>query len=554
MADIKLDFVGPGARLALAAAKRIEGIADGAVPAIDSARDEAVEAVQTEGAAQIAQATTQRELAETAAETSAANAEAAKNGLTPGPRPLEVVAGIYGIVGTVRFVSTYLGPLVRLRRSSDNVERDFYPLAGSDWVDTAEITTWLAGSTASIKTFYDQRGSKNWTQTSNATQPTLTISGTFAWATFTVQQNFQPTAAWGPYTRYKDAVSYSVLAKVDAAITTGRPLFWFSQGTSGTSRRVALEIDSDLTVRGNSTTHDNFTGGYLTPKSDPLTLNTWFRALHRTNFRGGSNAVMTNGADKSIVMNEVVKTPDTSSLSVRINNTNPSGLPISLVGFVAWDRQLTNDEAAYVDREMAKYAPGYVAPTVPSLIRLFGDSRFQEPQIADPNQRIQKVLADSFDPYRRVRNHAVAGTTTAAALAALKAQTIDPTDVVLVQTTINDDVEDTTANHALYISQYQEMYDYMPTGKRIGFNTVIPQQSAVTGTSKNDNITAFNNLLRATFPNNVIELAQAMSTYGGNTTGAPPAAISHDDLHPNALGVSAVVAPMQKAFIVGKGW
>lgn len=67
MADIKLDFVGPGARLALTAAKRIEGIAEGAVPAIDAARDEAVDVVQTEGAAQVAQVTEQRELAEAAA-------------------------------------------------------------------------------------------------------------------------------------------------------------------------------------------------------------------------------------------------------------------------------------------------------------------------------------------------------------------------------------------------------------------------------------------------------------------------------------------------------
>ncbi|MYL99565.1 hypothetical protein GR702_17525 [Novosphingobium sp. FGD1] len=524
------------------------------MPAIDEARDEAVAAVQTEGASQVAQATAQRELAEAAAALSEENADAAKNALTSGPRPLELVQGIYGIVGTVRFVSTYLGPLVRLRRSSDNTERDFGPAAGGDWVDTAEITAWLAGATASVKTFYDQRGFKHWTQTSNATQPALTISGTFAWATFTAQQNFQPTAAWGGFARYKDAVSYSLLAKVDAAFTTGRPIVWFSQGTAGTARRVALEIDSDLRVRGNSTTHDNFTGGYLTPQSDPLILNTWFRVLHRTNFRGGANSVIANGLEKSIVMNEVVKTPDTSSLSVRFNNTNPSGLPISIAGFVAWDRQLTNDEATFADAELAKYAPGYVAPTVPPLIWLFGDSRFQETQIPDPNQRIQKVLADSFNPYRRVQNQAVAGTVITSARDALLSRTIGASEVVLVQSGINTDLEDTDANHSAYISQFQEMYDYMPAGKRIGFNTVVPQQSAVTGTSRNTNITAFNNLLRAAFPNNTIELAQAMSTYGGNTTGAPPAAISNDDLHPNALGVSAVVAPTQKAFIESKGW
>lgn len=553
MADIRLEFVGPGARLALAAARRIEGIADGAVPAIDEARDEAVAAVQTEGASQVAQATTQRELAEAAAATSEENADAAKNGLSPGPRPLELVEGIYGVVGTVRFVSTYLGPLVRLRRSSDNSERDFGPAAGGDWVDTAAITAWLAGGTASVKTLYDQRGVKHWTQNTATMQPTLTISGTFAWATFAPTHNFQVQAGWGAYTRFKDAVSYSILAKADSAPSSNRPLIWFSQGGSA-SRRVAFEMDEAVRVRGNSTTHDNFSGGYLTPQSDLLGVNVWFRSLHRTNFRGGLNSVMTNGVDRSVVMAEVVKTPDTSSSAVRINNSGTSGLPVSLVGLVAWDRNLNDAEAAYVDGEMAKYSPAYSAPVQPPMIRLFGDSRFQQTQLADPTKRIQRLLSDSYTPYRRVRNQAVSGSVIASARDALLGTVVEPLEPVLVQTGINTDLETTDANHSLYISQLQQMYDYMPDGKRIGFNTVVPQGSATTGTSENALITAFNNLMRAAFPNNIIELAQAMSTYGGNATGAPPASILRDDLHPNELGVAAVVTPTQKAFLDAKGW
>lgn len=475
-------------------------------------------------------------------------------GVSPGPRPLETIPGIYGIVGTVRFVSTYLGPLVRLRRSSDNAERDFYPLAGSDWVDTAAITTWLAGSTASIKTFYDQRGSKHWTQTSNATQPTLTISGTFAWATFSVSQNFQPTAGWARYTRYKDAVSYAVLAKLDGTHSGERIFTWFSQGTSGTTRRVALQIGAGRELRGNSTTHDDMSGGYYTPTAKVLDVGMWFRAVHRTNFRGGLNSLMADGNNVSSVMAEVVKTADTDSLSVRINNSGSNGLPISLVGFVAWDRQLTDAETSYVDEQISKYAPGYAPPVIPALIRLFGDSRFQQTQIADPNQRIQKFLSEGFATYRRVRNQAASGSVVSSARDVLKATTLAADDVVIVQSGINTDLQETTANHSLYISQFQEMYDYMPAGKRIAFCTVVPRSHHVTGTPQNANVTAFNNLLRAAFPNNIIELAQAMSTYDGNTTGAPPYTITPDSLHPNALGVSAVVGPTVRNFIVEKGW
>lgn len=53
--------------------------------------------------------------------------------------------------------SDYNGPLVRLRRDSDNTEQDF-GWGDNDIVDVAAIDAWRAGSNVYIHTWYDQSG------------------------------------------------------------------------------------------------------------------------------------------------------------------------------------------------------------------------------------------------------------------------------------------------------------------------------------------------------------------------------------------------------------
>ena len=53
--------------------------------------------------------------------------------------------------------SDYNGPLVRLRRASDNIEQDF-GWGDNDIVDIAAINAWRAGSNVYMHTWYDQSG------------------------------------------------------------------------------------------------------------------------------------------------------------------------------------------------------------------------------------------------------------------------------------------------------------------------------------------------------------------------------------------------------------
>jgi hypothetical protein len=73
-----------------------------------------------------------------------------------------------------RLRTSYTGPLVRLRRSSDNAELDFG--AGQRWVSYPDVLAWVAGSTPFATTFYEQFNGRNLTQASASAQPQIILA------------------------------------------------------------------------------------------------------------------------------------------------------------------------------------------------------------------------------------------------------------------------------------------------------------------------------------------------------------------------------------------
>eukprot|EP01031_Cornospumella_fuschlensis_P030965 gene30965-37427_t len=87
--------------------------------------------------------------------------------------------------------STYSGPTIRVRRSSDNTALDFFADLDGDMFSALNgagtpLSTWLGGSTAFVTTWYDQTGNGR-----HATQSTTTLQPTYNVATKTV--NFDTT-------------------------------------------------------------------------------------------------------------------------------------------------------------------------------------------------------------------------------------------------------------------------------------------------------------------------------------------------------------------------
>lgn len=76
-----------------------------------------------------------------------------------------------------RLSSTYTGPLIRVRRSSDNAEQDIgYNV--SNVLDETALTTFVGSNNGFITTLYDQSGNAvNTTQSTAANQPKIVNSG-----------------------------------------------------------------------------------------------------------------------------------------------------------------------------------------------------------------------------------------------------------------------------------------------------------------------------------------------------------------------------------------
>lgn len=79
-----------------------------------------------------------------------------------------------------RINTAYTGPLVRLRRASDNAESDFGSgLPMGDFLDYTAIDAWAGGSTVTVATWYDQSGSgRHLSQATASRQPQLSSGAT----------------------------------------------------------------------------------------------------------------------------------------------------------------------------------------------------------------------------------------------------------------------------------------------------------------------------------------------------------------------------------------
>jgi hypothetical protein len=72
--------------------------------------------------------------------------------------------------------SSYTGPAIRVRRSSDNTEQDIGFVGGV--VDTASLLSFVGAGSGFVRTWYDQSGNlKNGEQATNANQPQIVDLG-----------------------------------------------------------------------------------------------------------------------------------------------------------------------------------------------------------------------------------------------------------------------------------------------------------------------------------------------------------------------------------------
>jgi hypothetical protein len=83
--------------------------------------------------------------------------------------------------------SAYTGPVVRVRRSSDNAEQDFTATE----VHNGGIASFVGSGNGFVRTWYDQSGSANLVQSTNGSQPLIALAGSL------VMRNGKPGIDFG---------------------------------------------------------------------------------------------------------------------------------------------------------------------------------------------------------------------------------------------------------------------------------------------------------------------------------------------------------------------
>lgn len=113
----------------------------------------------------------------------AATADGISAAITPVPTadtgPLKhVLDALWIACGLVQLTSAYTGPLIRVRRDSDNTESDIGQSSGA--LDTAALATFVGSGNGFVRTWYDQSGrGNNVTQATAAKQPIIVSSGSY---------------------------------------------------------------------------------------------------------------------------------------------------------------------------------------------------------------------------------------------------------------------------------------------------------------------------------------------------------------------------------------
>ena len=92
-------------------------------------------------------------------------------------RPLlDTYTGAAGAYSLRKLRTAYSGSCLRVRRSSDSTEQDI-GFASSGLIDTASLLSFCGAGDGFVKTWYDQVGSANGTQSTDALQPRIVASG-----------------------------------------------------------------------------------------------------------------------------------------------------------------------------------------------------------------------------------------------------------------------------------------------------------------------------------------------------------------------------------------
>jgi hypothetical protein len=194
--------------------------------------------------------------------------------------------------------SSYTGPVLNIRRSSDNTNSDFYSdLYGK--LNTlangygTNLTTWLNGSTAFVQTWYDQSGNgRHATTNSTSIQPTL-IAGnnTNEYFIYFDGSQYLQCYSWIPILPTGNS---PFTTGVRHGVVTSNGGVFFGNEFSGNRTNNAIIRSSSTNYQNTSSANDLTFGTYANSQTVSITYNGSSRTAYVNRKVAGSNSASFN--------------------------------------------------------------------------------------------------------------------------------------------------------------------------------------------------------------------------------------------------------------------
>lgn len=141
-----------------------------------------------------------------------------------------------------RLFVAYTGPQVRVRRSTDNSEIDIY-FSSDGSIVNFNLTGWLGGGTAYVRTWYDQSGNtKHLTQTNTTLQPQLQLDDSKYKIYFDGSNVLEH-----PNDAIFNSVEHTIVARTKSTGTMGDWMSYVTKVQSSSARFFGLWYESNHT-------------------------------------------------------------------------------------------------------------------------------------------------------------------------------------------------------------------------------------------------------------------------------------------------------------------
>ncbi len=224
----------------------------------------------------------------------------------------DAIPSIVAAYGMRRLLTAYIGPILRLRRSSDSTEQDIGATAAGD-LDTAAVAAFVGAGSGFVRTWYDQSGNAyNANQATPANQPLYVASG----------QNGRPVGRWDGADDILAAipaagmlsVSFFMVAKwLSGGASEDLPLCVGVSGTAGKLRSL-YRRSSGATLGFATWSID------ISSSTHNLDIGTAYYLWEAT--QSGTSVVL--GKDGNTTAHTLPGTPTTTSANIYIGGISPA--------------------------------------------------------------------------------------------------------------------------------------------------------------------------------------------------------------------------------------